>query len=131
MNASILLLPGDGIGPEVVAAAERVLRTVADRCNHSFNLSSGAIGGAALAQGLPPLPDDTLTAARAADAILLGAVGDPKYDTAEPSERPEAALLKIIETAKAPAPAPDTPVYAPAITDFATTPAEKGYGHGV
>ena len=56
MHCSILLLPGDGIGPEVVAAAERVLRSIADRFNHSFNLTSGAIGGAALAQGLPPLP---------------------------------------------------------------------------
>ena len=75
---------------------ERVLRAVADRFNHTFHADArGAIGGAALAQGLPPLPDDTLTAARGADAILLGAVGDPKYDTAQPSERPEAALLKI------------------------------------
>ena len=95
MNASILLLPGDGIGPEVVAAAAHVLRAVADRFHHQFTLTSGAIGGAALEQGLPPLPDATLDAARHADAILLGAVGDPAYDTAPPSERPEAALLKV------------------------------------
>jgi 3-isopropylmalate dehydrogenase len=94
MQSSILLLPGD-IGPEVVAAAERDLGAIAARFNHQFHLTSGAIGGAALAKGLPPLPDETLAAARAADAILLGAVGDPKYDTAHPSERPEAALLKI------------------------------------
>jgi 3-isopropylmalate dehydrogenase len=95
MNASILLLPGDGIGPEVVAAAERVLRNVADRSRHQFALQTALIGGAALDQGLAALPDETLSAARQADAVLLGAVGHPKYDTAPPSERPEAALLKI------------------------------------
>jgi 3-isopropylmalate dehydrogenase len=95
MNASILLLPGDGIGPEVVASAERVLRAVADRFNHQFTLATGVIGGAALKQGLAPLPDATLDAARKADGILLGAVGDPAFDSAPPSERPEAALLKI------------------------------------
>jgi 3-isopropylmalate dehydrogenase len=95
MNASILLLPGDGIGPEVVAAAERVLRAVAGRFSHRFTLTTGIIGGAALEQGLAPLPDATLDAARKADGILLGAVGDPSFDTAPPSERPEAALLKI------------------------------------
>jgi len=92
---SILLLPGDGIGPEVVAAAERVLRAVADRDHHQLELTTGVIGGAALKQGKPPLPDATLDAARAADGILLGAVGDPSFDTAPPSERPEAALLKL------------------------------------
>ena len=95
MSFSILLLPGDGIGPEVVAAAERVLRAVADRFHHQFELTTGMIGGAALEQGVPPLPDATLAAARKADGILLGAVGDPSFDTAPPSERPEAALLKL------------------------------------
>ena len=95
MNASILLLPGDGIGPEVVAGAERVLRAVAARFGHEFDISSALIGGAALSQGQAPLPDSTLEAARRAGAILLGAVGDPSYDTAPPSERPEAALLAI------------------------------------
>jgi 3-isopropylmalate dehydrogenase len=95
MNASILLLPGDGIGPEVVAAAARVLRAVANRFGHGFQLSTAVIGGAALHQGLPPLPDATLIAARGCDAILLGAVGDPAFDTAPPVLRPEAALLKI------------------------------------
>jgi 3-isopropylmalate dehydrogenase len=92
---SILLLPGDGIGPEVVAAAERVLRAVAAVFDHDFAIVSGVIGGAALAAGMEPLPDATLAAARRADAILLGAVGDPKYDASPPSARPEAALLKI------------------------------------
>jgi 3-isopropylmalate dehydrogenase len=95
MRASVLLLPGDGIGPEVTAAAERVLRAVADRFSHDFTLTTHLIGGAALARGLAPLPDETLAAAGATDAILLGAVGDPRYDTAPPAERPEAALLTI------------------------------------
>jgi 3-isopropylmalate dehydrogenase len=95
MKASILLLPGDGIGPEVVAAAAAVLRTVAERSGHDFTLSEGIIGGAALNSGLPPLPDETLRAARESDAILLGAVGDPAFDTSPPSQRPEAALLKL------------------------------------
>ena len=95
MNASILVLPGDGIGPEVVAAAERVLRAVAERFNHRFTLETAVIGGSALKKGLAPLPDATLDAARKADGILLGAVGDPSFDSAPPAERPEAALLKI------------------------------------
>lgn len=95
MNATILLLPGDGIGPEVVAAAEQVLRAVAARFNHHFTLQSAPIGGAALGKGLDPLPDDTLNAARRADAVLLGAVGDPEFEKADASRRPEAALLKI------------------------------------
>jgi 3-isopropylmalate dehydrogenase len=95
LKASILLLPGDGIGSEVVAAAADVLRAIASRFGHDVQLSEALIGGAALAKGSTPLPDDTLQAARKADAILLGAVGDPAYDTAPPASRPEAALLKI------------------------------------
>lgn len=95
MKASILLLPGDGIGPEVVAAAEQVLRAVASRFGHDFHITTAVIGGAALRAGQPPLPDATLDAARRADAILLGAVGDPAFDGSPPDERPEAALLKI------------------------------------
>jgi 3-isopropylmalate dehydrogenase len=95
LRATILLLPGDGIGPEVVAGAELVLRAVAARFRHEFDMPRAAIGAAALRAGLPPLPDETLAQARAADAILLGAVGDPSFDTAPPAGRPEAALLKI------------------------------------
>src|SRR5688500_8312209 len=95
MKASILLLPGDGIGPEVVAAAAAVLRTIAERSGHDFTLSEGIIGGAALKGGLPPLPEETLRAAGESDAILLGAVGDPAFDTSPPSQRPEAALLRL------------------------------------
>jgi 3-isopropylmalate dehydrogenase len=95
MSQSILLLPGDGIGPEVVAAAEQVLRAVASAGRHEFTISYADIGGVALKRGLPALPDETLEAARHADAILLGAVGDPEFDSLEPSRRPEAALLAL------------------------------------
>ncbi len=95
MIASILLLPGDGIGPEVVAAAEQVLQAVAARGGHTFNLQHAPIGGAALRQGLPPLPSETLAAAKAADAVLLGAVGDPEFDRGDASRRPESALLAV------------------------------------
>ena len=95
MTSKILLLPGDGIGPEVVAAASTVLRAVASRFGHHFELTEAIIGAAALRQGLPPLPDATLAAARSADAILLGAVGDPEFDRGPSSGRPEAALLGV------------------------------------
>jgi 3-isopropylmalate dehydrogenase len=75
-----------------------VLRAVGAAFDHRFELPSAPIGAAALQKGLPPLPDDTLTAARSADAILLGAVGDPAFDRAPASERPEAALLAIRKT---------------------------------
>ena len=95
MKSVILLLPGDGIGPEVVAAAAGVLRVVAERFGHTFELPEASIGAAALTRGLPPLPEDTLAAARSANAILLGAVGDPAFDRGPSSGRPEAALLAI------------------------------------
>jgi 3-isopropylmalate dehydrogenase len=95
VNADIVLLPGDGIGPDVIAAAVRVLARVAQVFGHSWSLHSAPIGGAALRQGLPPLPDDSLAAARASRAILLGAVGDPAFDARPPAERPEAALLSL------------------------------------
>jgi 3-isopropylmalate dehydrogenase len=84
MRASILLAPGDGIGPEVVGAATLVLRAVAARYGHDFSFTEAPIGAAALRRGLPALPPGTLAQARAADAILLGAVGDPAFDGASP-----------------------------------------------
>jgi 3-isopropylmalate dehydrogenase len=95
VNATILALPGDGIGPEVTRAAISVLTAVGDRFGHSFRIIEGAIGGAALRNGEAPLPQATIDAARTADAILLGAVGDPAFDTGDSSRRPESALLGL------------------------------------
>ena len=95
MRAQILVLPGDGIGPEVTQAARQVLTTVAHRFSHSFRIDEAPIGGAALRAGLPPLPETTLALAREADAILLGAVGDPAFDSGDSTKRPETALLQI------------------------------------
>jgi 3-isopropylmalate dehydrogenase len=93
--ARLVVLPGDGIGPEVIAAAVRVLGRVADVFGHTFECASHPIGGAALRAGAPALPAETLAAASAADAVLLGAVGDPAFDDRPPSLRPESALLGL------------------------------------
>lgn len=95
MKASIVLLPGDGIGPDVVASAVKVLNRIGERFNHQFSFTSKQIGGNALNAGLGPLPADTVAACKASDAVLLGAVGDPSFDHRPPSERPEAGLLGI------------------------------------
>lgn len=95
MRARIVLLPGDGVGPEVTQAGAAVLRTVAARFGHEFTLQAFPIGGAALRDGLAPLPAATLDACRAADAVLHGAVGDPAFDREPPARRPEAALLEL------------------------------------
>jgi 3-isopropylmalate dehydrogenase len=95
MTLRIALLPGDGIGPEVIDAAARVLQTIAKQFGRTFEMRAWPIGGAALGAGHPPLPSDTLNACLGADAVLLGAVGDPRYD-AEPRDRkPETALLQL------------------------------------
>jgi 3-isopropylmalate dehydrogenase len=90
-----MLLPGDGIGPEVVAQGERVLTAVAEKFGHQFEFSTGLIGGCAIDQSGSPLPDDTLAQCKASQAILLGAVGGPKWDDPQAKTRPEAGLLKI------------------------------------
>jgi 3-isopropylmalate dehydrogenase len=95
MKATIVLLPGDGIGPEVTASAVKVLTRIGERFNHQWTFESKPIGGVALHAGQHSLPDETLRAAKAADAVLLGAVGDPSFDNRPPAERPEVALLAI------------------------------------
>jgi len=95
MHADIVVLPGDGIGPEVTAAAVDVLRAVAARHGHAFRFHTHAIGGAAIDATGEPLPTATLEAARRADAILLGAVGGPKWSDPNARVRPEQGLLAI------------------------------------
>jgi 3-isopropylmalate dehydrogenase len=95
VKAEIVLLPGDGIGPEVIAAAVRVLEKIGQRFGHTWKFHSKLFGGVALRQKLGPLPDDTLKAALSADAVLLGAAGDPAFDHLPPSERAEAGLLNL------------------------------------
>ena len=91
----VLLLPGDGIGPEIVSAARKVLQKVSDQFELGIELTEGLIGGAAIDAHGVPLPDETLEAAQTSDAILLGAVGGPKWDQIERSIRPERGLLQI------------------------------------
>jgi 3-isopropylmalate dehydrogenase len=95
VDAEIVLLPGDGIGPEIVREAERVLVAVADRFGHRFTFARHAIGGNAIDSDGDPLPSATLEACRNADAILLGAVGGPKWDDPTAKVRPEQGLLRI------------------------------------
>ena len=93
--ATVLTLAGDGIGPEIMSQAINVLKAVDAKFSLDLSLEEGLIGGAAIDQHGEPLPEDTLQKARAADAVLLGAVGGPKWDTIERSIRPERGLLKI------------------------------------
>jgi 3-isopropylmalate dehydrogenase len=95
MTTRILVLAGDGIGPEVTASAVAVLERVAAQGGHNFSFSDGLIGGAALRAGEAPLPAQTLELARSSDAVLLGAVGDPAFDSKPPGHRPESALLQL------------------------------------
>lgn len=95
MALNVVLLPGDGIGPEVTAQASRLLTRVAELYHHPIRLSTHPVGGAAIEQSGQPLPASTLEACRAADAVLLGAVGHPKYESNQPSDRPEAGLLAL------------------------------------
>lgn len=94
-SAKIVLLPGDGIGPEIMAQAERVLTTVATKFGHEFQFQTHLMGGCAIDATGQPLPDETLRACQASDAVLLGAVGGPKWDDPRAKTRPEAGLLKI------------------------------------
>src|SRR5690606_8531815 len=88
-------LPGDGVGPEVYAAAVAVLDVIGPRFGLKFELDEQLIGGAALEATNDPLPPATVEAGRKADAILLGAVGGPKWDKNPAQLRPEKGLLRI------------------------------------
>jgi 3-isopropylmalate dehydrogenase len=91
----ICVLPGDGIGPEITDQALKVLLTVAEKFGHEVELDQQLIGGAAIDATGGPLPEATVEACRASDAVLLGAVGGPKWDTIDPAIRPEKGLLGI------------------------------------
>ena len=98
MTAKILILPGDGIGPEVVAEAAKVLVALQQRHGLDVEFEHGLIGGAAIDAHGVPLPGETLGKAERADAILMGAVGGPKWDAVEREIRPERGLLQIRST---------------------------------
>ena len=95
MNYNIALLRGDGIGPEIVDSAIRVLEKVGERFGHTFSFTPYLIGGSALDACGEPLPKQTVEGCLAADSVLLGAVGGPKWDTLPGNMRPEKALLGI------------------------------------
>jgi 3-isopropylmalate dehydrogenase len=95
MKKTVLVLGGDGIGPEVTAQGVRVLRALAPRAGIELTLQEGLVGAAALDATGEALPAETFANARAADAILFGAVGDPKYDRVGGTERPGRALLTL------------------------------------
>ncbi|HSK65142.1 MAG TPA: 3-isopropylmalate dehydrogenase, partial [Pyrinomonadaceae bacterium] len=95
MRFKITTLPGDGIGPEVTAQAVRVLQTIAGIHGYRFDFEEHDIGGIAIKRFGSPLPRTTLDACMASDAVLLGAVGAPEYDSLPPNQRPEAGLLLI------------------------------------
>lgn len=95
MKKTITVLPGDGIGPEVTAAAVHVLQATARRFQHEFDFHYGAIGGAAIDTYGLPLPDETIEACSAADAVLLGSVGGPKWENHSSELRPEKGLLAL------------------------------------
>jgi len=95
MQKKIVLLAGDGIGPEIMRAAERVLKDCAAEFGHKFEFNELLFGGCAIDATGEPLPAETLAACKEADAILLGAVGGPKWDSVPLAKRPESGLLGL------------------------------------
>lgn len=95
MNYNIVTLPGDGIGPDIVKEAVKVLKKVAQVYGHTFNFNEQLIGGSAIDGAGSSLPQQTIDACKKADAVLLGAVGGPKWDNLPNGDRPEKGLLGI------------------------------------
>ena len=95
MDFKITLLPGDGIGPEVVNEAVRVLETIGSKFSHSFNFQERLMGGCSIDKYGSSLTDETLADCKSADAVLLGAVGGPKWDDPKAKDRPERGLLAL------------------------------------
>ncbi|OGG22087.1 3-isopropylmalate dehydrogenase [Candidatus Gottesmanbacteria bacterium RIFCSPHIGHO2_02_FULL_40_13] len=101
MKKSIAVLPGDGIGPEVIEQAVNVLNKIAEKFHHVFTLKYGLIGATAIDKTGSPLPDETLKLCQSADAILFGAIGDSRYDLDPKAKiRPEQGLLKLRQSLK-------------------------------
>ncbi|MDP6345555.1 MAG: 3-isopropylmalate dehydrogenase, partial [Alphaproteobacteria bacterium] len=94
-NKNMLVLPGDGIGPEVMREVRRVIEWMDRRRAVSFDLTEGKVGGAAIDAHGTPLTDETMADAMAADAVLLGAVGGPKWDDLPFAQKPERGLLRL------------------------------------
>jgi len=97
VNAKIAVLAGDGVGREIVPEAVKILKAIGNKYNHSFEFTPADIGGHAIDKVGVPLPNDTLALAKQSDAVLLGAVGGPKWEGLDYSIRPERALLGIRE----------------------------------
>ena len=95
MNKNITVLRGDGIGPEIVSEAIKVLDKVCEKYGHTFNYTEVDIGGCSIDKYGVPITEDGMAKCKAADSVLLGAVGGPKWDNVDPSIRPEKALLAV------------------------------------
>ncbi len=94
-NPSLLILAGDGIGPEVMAEVRKIIDWFGARRDVTFDVSEGLVGGASYDAHGTPLTDETMDAAQKVDAVLLGAVGGPKYDALDFSVKPERGLLRL------------------------------------
>jgi len=95
MKKNIVLLPGDGIGPEIVAEAVKTMDRVAGQFGHTFRYTAVDIGGCSIDKYGVPITDEGMAACKASDSVLLGAVGGPKWDACPPAIRPEKALLAV------------------------------------
>src|SRR5882724_5864193 len=95
MILNLAVLPGDGVGPEVTDEAVRILETIAEAYNHQLSFTRKPVGGAALLSSNDPLPAATLQACLSSDAVLLGAVGGPSFDSFPSHLRPESGLLRL------------------------------------
>jgi 3-isopropylmalate dehydrogenase len=96
MDFNIAVLPGDGIGPEIIDQAKKVVTAIGKKFNHKFNFALGLVGAIAIDKTGNPLPDETLDLCKSSDAVLFGAIGDPKYDNNPAAKvRPEQGLLAM------------------------------------
>jgi 3-isopropylmalate dehydrogenase len=96
MDFNLAVLPGDGIGPEIIEQAKKVIIAVGNKCNHKFNFKHALVGAIAIDKTGNPLPEETLDLCKSSDAVLFGAIGDPKYDNNPAAKvRPEQGLLAM------------------------------------